>query len=287
MLFSFRQKAEEASANLPPLLPRAEKIALNVLQGHHARRKSGTGEKFWQFREYTHDDRIQDIDWRQSAKTQRVYIRQKERTTLQKNLFWCSSSSSMHFKSEDNLLTKHEAAAILTLSLAVMLAHSGEYVGMLHGSRPSHTEKTLREIEYFLRDNNNPEELPLMNVLGIAKNAGLVLAGDFLSTVNEIETMMRTLGASTRNGLMIQILDPAEIKLPYHGRVLFKNPNGQDNIDIDHAASIRTAYQQRIDDHQKSLKNACDKTGWKYILHVTDQPLHDTLFKIWTLWSRA
>lgn len=285
MVFSLRHKAEEASANLPPLMPRAEKIAFAVLQGHHARRKSGPGEKFWQFREYTHDDRIQDIDWRQSAKSQRVFIRQKEWETLQKNIFWCSAAPSMHFKSSNDLPLKYDAAALLTLSLALMHAHSGENVGMMHGSRPSHTEKTLREMDHFLI-NNKSGELPEMHACAISKNSGLVLAGDFLSPIGEIETAFHALSIHTRNTLVIQVLDPAEINLPYQGRIQFKHPGGNDEIDIRHAASIRRAYQERIEEHQKKLKQLCDRLGWKYIFHVTDKPAQETLFNIWSMMSR-
>lgn len=287
MILKFRQKAEDVSAKLPPLMPRAEKIALSVLQGRHARRKSGTGEKFWQFREYTHDDRLQDIDWRQSAKTQRIYIRQKERTTLQKNLFWCSGAPSMHFTSGNKTETKYEAAATLTMALALMLAHSHENVGMLRGPRPSHTEKTLNEIENFLTHHQTQEELPPANGQQIPKNTGLILTGDFLAPIEEIKTIFTGLSINTRNVLIIQVLDPAEIKLPYSGRIHFKHPGGQDDIDIDHAASIRAAYQQRIETHQAALKTLCDKLGWKYILHVTDKSAQETLLNIWNLMSRT
>ena len=67
-LLTFRHEADKASAHLPSLMMQAEKVANGILHGDHALRKSGMGEKFWQFREYLPGDRPQDIDWRQRVR---------------------------------------------------------------------------------------------------------------------------------------------------------------------------------------------------------------------------
>ena len=76
-------RAERDAAHLPDMQLRAEKAAQSIFNADHNQHKTGTGEKFWQYREYIFGDRPQDIDWRQSAKGDRIYIRQKEwQTTL-------------------------------------------------------------------------------------------------------------------------------------------------------------------------------------------------------------
>ena len=70
-------KAEELAALLP-LMVAAERVAATVSQGVHGRRSVGQGETFWQFRRYGFGDSTQLIDWRQSAKSQPVYVRETE-----------------------------------------------------------------------------------------------------------------------------------------------------------------------------------------------------------------
>ena len=44
----------------------------------HGRRRVGTGETFWQYRRYEIGDSATMIDWRQSGKTQPVFVRENE-----------------------------------------------------------------------------------------------------------------------------------------------------------------------------------------------------------------
>src|SRR5512138_1363290 len=71
-------RAEAVASNLPALLVAAERVAATVSQGVHGRRRVGNGEAFWQFRQYHPGDSTKHIDWRQSAKSDRVYVRETE-----------------------------------------------------------------------------------------------------------------------------------------------------------------------------------------------------------------
>ena len=73
-----QHRAEQAAAALPPLLVAANRVASTVAQGVHGRRRVGQGETFWQFRQYQPGDAAQRIDWRESAKSQRLYVRETE-----------------------------------------------------------------------------------------------------------------------------------------------------------------------------------------------------------------
>src|SRR5690606_29053792 len=117
------------------------------------------GEKFWQFREYTPQDRPQDIDWRQSAKTDNVFIRQKERQLPQTALFWASGAESMKFKTAPNP-EKSEAAQVITLALAILMTHAGERVGMIGEHAAGRSEASLEHIGVSLLNNRNTQSLP-------------------------------------------------------------------------------------------------------------------------------
>ena len=49
---SARETAERAAAAFPALLVEAERIAQTVAHGLHGRRRAGTGETFWQYKQY-------------------------------------------------------------------------------------------------------------------------------------------------------------------------------------------------------------------------------------------
>ena len=98
-----RERAEEAASRLPPLLIAAERVAVTVAQGVHGRRRVGQGETFWQFRQYQAGDAATAIDWRESAKSQRLYIRETEWEAAQSVWLWRDASPSMDYASSRGL----------------------------------------------------------------------------------------------------------------------------------------------------------------------------------------
>src|SRR6195952_5128416 len=101
----------------------ADHLAASVSLGVHGRRRAGMGETFWQFRRYASPDSSSAIDWRQSAKSQHIYVREREWEAAQTVWFWRDASENMNFKSgpKDNSVSKRSRADLLALALASLL----------------------------------------------------------------------------------------------------------------------------------------------------------------------
>src|ERR1700733_4053951 len=96
-------QAENLAALLRPLLIEAERVAPAVIQGVHGRRRAGVGETFWQFRPYAQSDAASRIDWRQSARTDKLFVREREWEAVQSAYLWADASGSMQYASDKNL----------------------------------------------------------------------------------------------------------------------------------------------------------------------------------------
>ncbi len=274
--FTLRESAEHALLDVPALRAAAERIAVNMMQGGHAQRKSGGHEKFWQYREYQEGDRPQDIDWRQSAKTDHVYVREKELQTPQSYHFWCNRSKSMGFQSERALHSKSQAAQILCLALALLLERGDEQVGFLEETRASRSDAALNKIAARLLAHSD-DELPHGKA---SSNAQIILCGDFLCAPDAVGKSLDRFTARSSGGLLIQVLDPAELELPYSGHVVFEGL-GHAQHRIDNVTAIRGEYQARIQAHLTGIQKLCADHGWHYHLHRTDMPLEVSLMDIW------
>src|SRR5271157_875155 len=119
-------RAEQAAAVLPPLLVAAERVAATVAQGVHGRRRVGQGETFWQFRQYEPGDAASRIDWRESAKSQRFYIRETEWEAAQSVWLWRDPSPSMDYGSAEYISgaewpSKRNRAELLLVAMASLL----------------------------------------------------------------------------------------------------------------------------------------------------------------------
>ncbi|MGN7438155.1 MAG: DUF58 domain-containing protein [Alcanivorax sp.] len=280
-----RDRAEQSVLSLPALMIKSETLADNIIHGEHARKKSGTGEKFWQYREYDASDRPQDIDWRQSAKGDQVFIKQKEWQITRKVFLWCAGGPSMSFASNETAYSKQECAQILSLSLALLLKKAKEQIGIYGEERTGRSEETMAKITEFLFQRSAIDEtLPDTESLSMPRHAFFIGAGDFLRPIEEIERSFIALSKQTQSALIIQVLDPTEIDLSYNGRIRFKAPNGDKEI-INHVASVRQAYQERIIEHIETVRNLAESYQWHYVFHRTDNDIEVTLRQIWQILS--
>ena len=281
-----RHKAEKESSELPALQAAAEKAATSVLAGVHAQRKPGMGEKFWQFREYDPADRPQDIDWRMSARTDRVYVREKEWQTTQSALFWIQHNKAMLFRSNKNIMRKLENGIVLALGMANLLTMGHEKIGLLSGDMTSgRTDRSLQTLAEEL-STKSTSSLPSVDIERTPKNSHLIMIGDFLSSIEQIEKGFSNLASRSKNGMIFQVLDPAELNLPYEGRVIFEEASPKETHHIQNVSSIRIPYQERINAHLEAVRQICKKHGWHWILHRTDVPISETLFDAWTMSAR-
>ncbi len=278
-----RHRAEAAASSLPDLLAASEKAAAAVLSGDHRQRKPGMGERFWQFRDYDPSDRPQDIDWRQSAKGDRVFVRQKEWQTAQTALLWVQNDKGMTFRSAPALPDKRTDAIVLALALSLLLTRRGELVGLLDGShRPGRNAPSLQMLgEDLMRMESGP--LPRPAVQRIPANASIILIGDFLADIEETRRCMDMLAARAPNGLMIQVLDPAEISLPFSGRMIFEEMDGEQDHHVLNVESVRAEYTKRVKDHMEALRLMCRRHQWQWLLHRTDGDIAATLFDVWRI----
>lgn len=278
-----RERAEHSVSSLPALIVKSETLADNIIHGEHARRKSGSGEKFWQFREYDTSDRPQDIDWRQSAKGDQVFIKQKEWQITRKIFLWCAGGKSMAFSSAAPMQTKQENAQTIALSLALLLRKAKEQIGILGETRTGRSEETIEKIARFLlKQADKDDVLPDMHALNLPRHAFFMGVGDFLSPIEEIEECFKSLSAQTQSALIIQTLDPAEIDLAYTGRIRFQGTDNDQEI-INHVSSVRLNYHTRINAHIEAVKDLCHSYNWHYILHRSDHDIEDTLKTLWNI----
>jgi uncharacterized protein (DUF58 family) len=268
-MVSLSDTAESLAAALPPLMVRAERLASAVTLGMHGRRKAGIGQSFWQFHHYRPGDATTAIDWRQSAKGEHLYVREREWEAAQSVWLWRDGSPSMRFASGAE--PKIERASLLALALGVLLVRGGERIA-LYGEReaPANSRLAYRRIGFALTerapsDDQVPPDAPL------PRNAQFVWFGDFLAPMEDIEHTIRRLTRSNAAGRLVHIIDPAEEDFPYSGRTRFEAVKGSENHILGRAESVAGEYRARFRAHTEAVALLARKLGWNYMAHRTDK----------------
>jgi len=96
----------ELAGTLPALMVAADRVAATVIQGVHGRRRVGQGDAFWQYRPYREGDSASQIDWRQSARSRHLFVRETEWEAAASVWLWRDASPSMQYASLRNTDTK-------------------------------------------------------------------------------------------------------------------------------------------------------------------------------------
>ena len=267
-----RLKAEELSNKIPSLYVKADRIANTIWEGIHNRNKDGLGDNFWQFRKYEYGDPAHLIDWKKTAKSNETFIQEKELQTLQNFVIWRDTSKSMNFRSSESIDTKLYRANLFTLALTIILSKSGENI-VLNGLKSELLKggNAVNFVSSQINEKVTDSYKSSPNINEIKNNSDVILIGDFLNNINETEKTIKELSNRGINGIIIQILDPAERFFPYKGRINFNGLEGEKNILIGKAESVRNDYKKAIKIHIEKLEKLITSYSWKYILDNSDQ----------------
>ena len=263
------QRADAASRALPSLLVEAERIAATVIQGIHGRKRAGPGESFWQYRPYGFGDSTARIDWRKSARSAHVFIRENEWEAANTLWLWVNPSKSMDFKSHLSNTTKRERAYIITLALASLAVRAQERVGLMGSPhRPGHARGALGPMATWLLQNEGAQ---LPSTQQLQKFSSVVLIGDFFNAPSDIESAVRTLAARGVSGHIVQIIDPAEEALPYSGRVEFRDMDGPLKFLSGKTESLRETYVEKFHRQREAVRAIASSLRWSFTVHHTDR----------------
>ena len=283
-----RDAAERLAGAFPPLLVEADRVAHTIAQGLHGRRRAGTGEAFWQFRPYRPGDMATAIDWRKSARSDRLFIRENEWEAANTMWLWVNHADTMTFRSHLSESTKRDRAIVLSLALGSLLIRAGERIGAFGSDIPASPHRTaLRRIAAYLTSPSGEDEeiSSLPPSLGLRRFSNIVLFSDFLDPVDEIGDRLAAIGSRDVRGHLVQVLDPAEETLPYTGRKEFQEMRGDMRLTVGRAENLRPDYQRRIEAHRDELRELVRRLGWTLTVHHTDHSPQTALLALYGLLS--
>ncbi len=267
------RRAEVLGGQLPPLLVAAERIAATITPGVHGRRRVGQGDSFWQFRPFQPGDAVNRIDWRQSAKSDRAYIRETEWEAAQTVVLWCDTSASMRWKSTAASAEKLDRARLLALALASLLLRGGERVTILGQWMPvSQGRQGLERLGETLLsgDAEGAGASGMPPHVQLPRFARMVMFSDFLGPLGEVQESVSRLAGIPVSGHLVQVLDPAEATLPYNGRVRFSGLEHEADEIVPRVEGIRDAYTERLAAQQAGLGDICAAAGFGFTTHRSD-----------------
>ena len=275
--------AAALAATMPHLVLEARRVSSLLAHGLHGRRRAGPGESFWQFRPFVTGEAAARVDWRRSARDDRLYVREREWEAAHNIWFWIDRSASMAFSSDLAGASKVERALVLGLALADAFVDGGERVGLLGLTRARASRGIVEHLAQALVADKAGLDRDLPPAAQPARFDEVVLIGDFLTPPERIAESIGGLSAAGSRGHLLMVVDPIEETFPFTGQAVLHDLEGGPSLAIGDAGSWGERYRARITAHRERLQEIVRGAGWTLTLHRTDRPASEAALRLATL----
>jgi uncharacterized protein (DUF58 family) len=266
---SLRVRAEAAGQALPPLLAEAELLAATVILGDHGRRRSGTGDEFWQYRPFLPGDSLRMVDWRRSARSDGHFVREREWQAAQSVTLWVDRARSMAFSGDRARAPKADRARLLALAVAVLLLRGGERVGLSGLEHPPRSGRAQMDRLAMALADDGEADYGAPDPTGMVAHGRAVFLSDFLGDMTGVERALTVASDRGVGGALVQVLDPAEEDFPFDGRTIFESMGGGLRHETMKAGELRQRYRARLAERKARLDALARAAGWHFHTHHT------------------
>ncbi|KQP59156.1 hypothetical protein ASG40_16695 [Methylobacterium sp. Leaf399] len=281
-----RRETEHAlslAERMPRLILESRRVSTTLAHGLHGRRRAGPGESFWQFRPFVAGEAAARIDWRRSARDDRLYVREREWEAVHNIWFWIDRSASMGFASRLAQASKVERALVLGFALADVLVEGGERTGLLGLTRATASRKVVETMAQALVEDRAglDRDGPPRAVPG--RFDEVILVSDFLSPLPEVKAAVDHIAGGGTRGHLVVVVDPVEESFPFTGQAVLHDLESDRIAHIGDAGAWGEAYRTRIAEHRAGLAEIARSQGWTVTTHRTDRPASEAALRLLTL----
>jgi len=267
----------------------ARLVVEGFLVGLHRSPYHGFSVEFAEYRQYMPGEPVTHMDWRVYAKTDRHYTKVfAEETNLRATLL-LDCSASMSFRSDGTSVSKADYARLLAASLAYLLLHQNDAVGLeLFDSRPLASIPARATRGHLFRLLAPLSRLPVGagTELGamlhrqaerLPRRGLVMLFSDLFADVAEVTSGLKHFRHRGHEVVVFQILDPREIDLDYRHDTRFENLEAPGDSVRLNPAQVGAGYRERIESWRRELRRELRGQNVDLVELTTDMPFDRAL----------
>jgi uncharacterized protein (DUF58 family) len=272
--------------SLAPLRLRARLVAEGVYAGAHRSARRGAGVEFGGHRAYTPGDDLRWLDRRSLLLHDRLLVRQFETETDRALRLVVDATASMGYRGKGAPGAKLAWASLLAATLARLAVGSGDPVGLtylgggpeLHGVSVAGGrevfERVLSSLENATAGGDARTDITVLDrgLGGVARSARrgsiVVLFSDLLDLPDGATERVAAVASRGRILVVVQVLDPDELELPFPGTVRLRALEGGVVVETD-TSTTRDDYKERLAELTSSWERSLVARGARLVRAVT------------------
>lgn len=274
--------AIELAQNYAPLIQNHARRGQVTLSGPNRLARAGQSDRFWQHRLYQSHDPVKDIDWRHSARTADLYVRQTHQTATYQLQLYLLTGPAMRYRSHTEWMTKLAYAQTVSAAIGLYFLACGYHCRL--NDFPVIRSFYQYKNWFYLLD-NLPDIFRIGDMAAQPLSAPLpgqkicyVLLGDFLPFTDILSLDLPKLPKNTQT-ILCRLQDPAEARLPIDGNISLAVSQSTNQppplLNLNANASFHRRYHQKWQHEQQQLRDLCTRNHWQFQADFTTTPLHD------------
>jgi uncharacterized protein (DUF58 family) len=274
--------------SLGPLRLRARLVAEGVYAGAHRSARRGAGVEFGGHRAYTPGDDLRWLDRRSLLLHDRLLIRQFETETDRALRLVVDATASMGYRGSGAPGAKLAWASLVAAALARLAVGSGDPVGLtyLGGGPGAHGvsvaggrevfERVLASLESASAGGDARTDIAVLDrgLGGVSRSARrgsiVVLFSDLLDLPDGAAERVATVASRGRILVVVQVLDPDEVELPFAGTVRLRALEGGVVVETD-TSTTRKSYKARLAELTAGWERGLVARGARLVRAVTTE----------------
>lgn len=263
----------------------ARQVVEGIITGQHKSPHRGFSVEFSEHREYVPGDELRHLDWQAYARSDRYYIKLYEQETNLRATLVLDNSASMKFAG------KIDYARHLAACLAYLLSMQQDLAGLVAvdesvrvelppGSSPAHLDRLFRELETLSAGTHTqlPKQLHGLSER-LPRRSLVILLSDLWVDPNELVRALQHLRYRKHQGIVLHLLDRAEIELPYDRQVTLQDLETNEKLEVD-PADLRETYQQQVQQYLADVRRGCNDCDVEYHAMYVHEPYDKALVKL-------
>lgn len=283
---STRYLRPEVLSKIGDLELRARYVVEGFVSGLHRSPYQGYSVEFAQHKEYVAGDDIRHLDWRVYGRTDRFYIKQFEEETNLRTHILLDCSGSMRYPDADTSrsrgagggerLSKFEYAATVAASLAFLLIHQQDAVGLMLFddqvrvdlpplSNQSHLKAITSQIDGARLEAPTEAKALFADVAAkLRRRSMVILISDLLADTADVINGLERMRFADHEVIVMHVMDHDERTFPFQDNTLFEGLETDLRLTVDPQA-LRRSYLEAVEAFISQIRGACLNSGIDYV----------------------
>lgn len=244
-----------------------------IRMGEHVSKHPGSSPVITDYRNYRSGDPLKDIDWKLSARTEKLFVKIREGYRQTDFVIAVDDSESMKTEYNSNPSKFITALTLAYITARIALKSRDRVFFLWKGERVQvSSEQALVDLLITVENSKSAADFWDMPC---ESGANLFLVSDFFIDIDRYARFIKEAAHQSMNIYSFIIQDPVERDLDFSGRFNFLDPESASSV-LTETDEIKKSYQEIYHEHFAGITGRSKHHGIKSgIITTADDPFNE------------